>query len=171
MRSLPVLLITIISGALLHAADFRVSVGDVEDRRTTGEHFNGLDVKLKLSGDDLAKVKCVKIDIAKAIDDTGRDLLKSDEPRSRNEYTALRSDNPSRTTLNIDLKNPARKAATVAEISGTVHLIMPAADPESVITLENFAALSAKPIENAGLKKTEVEMRLFSKEDAQKIAG
>ena len=39
------------------AIDVRVSVSEVSDRRSTGQFFNNLEVKLKLTGDDAAEIK------------------------------------------------------------------------------------------------------------------
>lgn len=151
------------------AVDLRVSVGDLEDRRSTGEHFNRLEVKLKLSGGDLAQGKAVKVDVSKAVDDTGRDLLKNDDSFFRDEYKPIELSNPDRFEISLDLKNPARKAANVAELSGTLSVLLPDSDPSAVVTLENYPALSAKPITNATLKSASIEMRLFGKGDNAKL--
>lgn len=152
-----------------HAVDLRVSVGDLEDRRSTGEHFNRLEVKLKLTGDDLSKSEAVKVDVSKAVDDTGRDLLKTDDSFFREEFKPIESSNPNRFEISLDLKNPARKASILAELSGTLSVLMPEADPAAIVTLEDYPTLSAKPITNAALKNAGIEMRLFNKGDNAKL--
>ena len=143
-------------------ADIRVSPGIVSDRRSTGEHFNGLQVELKISGDDVAKAKAVKLKITKAVDDTGRDLLKQDD------FSRFNSINPDRAKVDINLKNPARKAQTF-DVDATLSVLMPQADPDSVVLIENHVALSGKPLENPALAKAGVELRLFTKADFEKL--
>ena len=45
----------------LAAQDVRVGAGTIEDRRTTGRFFVGLEIELKLTGDDLADAKSARI--------------------------------------------------------------------------------------------------------------
>jgi hypothetical protein len=58
----------------------RVSAGTIEDRRTTGRFFAGLEIELKLTGDDVADAKSARIVLKKAVDETGRDILPEQKP-------------------------------------------------------------------------------------------
>ena len=64
------------------AADVRVQVGDVKDSRTTGKFFANLEIELKLMGDDLDGAKGLRCTVTKAVDDTGRNLLKEEREKS-----------------------------------------------------------------------------------------
>jgi len=59
---------------LASAQDLRVTAGTIEDRRTTGKFFGGLEIELKLTGDDLADAKAARVVLKKAVDESGRDL-------------------------------------------------------------------------------------------------
>lgn len=85
--------------APLSAQDLRVSAGTIEDRRTTGQFFGGLEVELKLTGDDLADAKASRVLLKKAVDETGRDLL-PDEKKEPDFSTSGSSG------LKVNLKNP-----------------------------------------------------------------
>ena len=60
--------------------DLRVSAGTIEDRRTTGKFFGGLEIELKLTGDDLADARAARVKLTKAQDESGRDLLPAKKP-------------------------------------------------------------------------------------------
>lgn len=58
------------------AEGVNMMVTEVTDNRTTGQFFAGAEIKLSLVGDVLAEVRGVrKIQIAKAVDSSGRNLI------------------------------------------------------------------------------------------------
>ena len=83
----------------LRAQGVRVSTGTIEDRRTTGQFFGGLELELKLTGDDLADARAVRIQLSKAEDETGQDLLTERSQQGDFQDTSQ--------TLKLSLKNPA----------------------------------------------------------------
>jgi hypothetical protein len=149
------------TAAVTAADDFRVSVGEVKDNRTTGEFFAGLDVKLKIIGDALTDVKGVQAVISRAMDDTGRNLLK--EEREQHDYNQLRGNNAGTAELTVSLKNPARKAASIKELSGEIRLLVPNNDPASIAVIKDFMNKTGKPLADKNLQARQVEIAILTK--------
>src|SRR5512134_427444 len=120
-----------LAAGALPAQDLRVSTGTIEDRRTTGRFFAGLEVELKLTGDDLADAKSARILLKKAVDETGRDLLPEKKPDE--DFKSVGS-----SELKLSLKNPARGASQIKEIAGEVQLFVPTRDPAAVVTVDRL---------------------------------
>jgi hypothetical protein len=139
----------------LSAQDLRVSAGTIEDRRTTGKFFGGLEVELKLTGDDLADAKAKRVIVKKALDETGRDLL-PDERKDPDFSTSSGSD------LKVNLKNPARGSTALKEISGHVELFTPSRDPASVVTIDRLPSRMDKPISMPALRNSKIEIAVVS---------
>lgn len=137
------------------AQDLRVSAGTIEDRRTTGKFFGGLEVELKLTGDDLADAKAKRVIVNKAVDESGRDLL-PDERKEPDFSTSSGSD------LKVSLKNPARGSTALKEISGHVELFTPSRDPASVVTIDRLLSRMDKPISMPALRNQKIEIAVVS---------
>jgi len=139
----------------LSGQDLRVSAGTIEDRRTTGKFFGGLEVELKLTGDDLADAKASRVLLKKAVDETGRDLL-PEEKKEPDFQTSGGSD------LRISLKNPARGATALKEISGEVQLFTPSRDPAATVTVDRLLSRMDKPLSMPALKSQKIELAVVS---------
>ena len=148
--------------ASAQAADVRLSVTEVTDARSTGQFHNGMEIKLKLTGDDVASVKGIRTVVTKAVDETGRNLMK-DEKQDKDFGSVRDSGTGPETTLR--LKNPARRAATVKEIIGEVHLFMPDQDPAATVMVKNFRAATGKPLGTQQLGKAGLQVTVLSKAD------
>lgn len=144
-----------LAAGALPAQDLRVSTGTIEDRRTTGRFFAGLEVELKLTGDDLADAKSARILLKKAVDETGRDLLPEKKPDE--DFKSVGS-----SELKLSLKNPARGASQIKEIAGEVQLFVPTRDPAAVVTVDRLLSRMDKPIDPPGLKAQKISVRLVS---------
>jgi hypothetical protein len=142
------------------AAEVRTQAGDVKDTRTTGKFFAGLEVELKLAGDTLSDAKGIRTTIDKAVDDSGRDLF---DPEKQNQhFNALKATGGGE-QVTVRLKNPARKATEIKELSGKLELHVPSADPAGTITISNMLAVLGHPIQNPVLKTAGVEVIVFNK--------
>jgi hypothetical protein len=148
----PLLLSSAVSGQ-----DLRVSAGTIEDRRTTGKFFGGLEIELKLTGDDLADTRAARVTLTKALDESGRDLL-----REKKEDDDFRKSSGGAPDLKISLKNPARGASAIKEISGEVQLFAPSRDPAATIVIDRITSRMDKPIDSAALKTQQISARLVS---------
>jgi len=149
----------------VHAADVRINVGDIEDKRSTGRYSSNLDVELKFLGDDIEGVKGFRCTVTKAVDDTGRDLVK--EEKKTKEFSDFNADNPARTKVSVKLNNPSRKAATVKEISGEIEMFMPDNDPASIVTITNPKITLSHP----SLTAAQIKISILSKEQMNKEMG
>jgi len=138
-----------------NAQGVRVSAGTIEDRRTTGRFFAGLEIELKLTGDDVADAKSARILVKKAVDETGRDLLS--EKKSDEDFKSLGS-----SELKLSLKNPARNASAIKEIAGEVQLFVPTRDPASVVTIDHVTSRMDKAVDSPALKAQKIAVRVVS---------
>ncbi len=162
-KCLKYLLVVLIclSPPMVYAGDINVSVAEVKDSRTTGQFFAEMELKLKIMGDSIADSKGVKVKIAKAFDDTGRDLLKSEAGKA--EFTKPNEDNPGQVEVSVKLKNPARKATVIKEMRGEIVLLVPKKDPDSTAIIKNFMMQTGKKLSNASLKSSGVEVTVLTK--------
>lgn len=142
----------------LVAQEIRVAPGMIEDRRTTGKFFGGLEVELKLSGDDLDGVRGSRAILAKALDASGRDLL----PAERKEPDYSRSGRGSSSGMKLSLKNPARGATALGELSGEVQLFVPGRDPAATAVIDKLLSKVDKSLSSPALKSAQIEARLIS---------
>jgi len=138
-------------------------VKEIKDNRTTGEFFAGCELKLSLLGDALADARGIRVvDITSAVDDTGRNLLKSDSHSKRTPYSFERlRGGASQSQLTVELANPTRRATAIKELRGSIELFAPVKDAKSVVTIKNVFATEGKPI--PALQARNVELRVLNK--------
>jgi len=158
-RILPLLL----AAAGFAHAEIAVTVGEVSDKRTTGEFFSGLEIKLRLAGPELADVRGLRVKVASASDDTGKNLVEekkrgmfADEFKPLEEPFGPGPKKKGESEVAIGLANPPRTATTV-KLAGTLELMSPKADPASVITA-GVAKAAGKPLDEPALKAAGVEL-------------
>ena len=146
------------SFAALAAQPLSVSAGDITDRRRNDNFFGGLEIELKVGGDGAADVRGARALVKKAEDETGRNLLK--EGAKAPEFESSMGGTP---TLKLELRNPARKAKTVREVSGQVELFLPGRDPASVARLDGFQSKTDRPAGLPALKAAKAEVTVVSR--------
>lgn len=145
------------------APDVRVLVGEVTDKRTTGQFFAECEVQLKIIGDAVADSSGIRsVRVRSAADDTGRDLLKPDEDSSTSDAT----NEESRSSLEktIKLKNPARGAKFIQSIQGEIELLQPTPANGGVVVERGFMAKANEPLVSPALKKWKIQITYFTKE-------
>lgn len=133
-------------------------VGDISDNRTTGQFFRGMEIELKLVGDDLSDIAGIRTKITSAVDETGKSIV--DNEKSSEEFEQLGKFG-SNNSVKIKLSNPARKASTVKQLAGTLELYMPNKDPESTIALP--LAQGGKPATAPALVSNGIELTVMTK--------
>ena len=138
----------------LRAQGVRVSTGTIEDRRTTGQYFGGLEVELKLTGDDLADARAVRVQLKKAEDETGQSLLTERSQEGDFQETSQ--------TLKLTLKNPARKASALREVSGELQLFAPGRDAAATAVVDRFMSRMDKAVTAPALKSAKIDLKLVS---------
>lgn len=156
----PHLCVAVVTAGLALAATssaqgVRVSAGTIEDRRTTGKFFAGLEIELKLTGDDLADAKSARLLLKTAVDETGRNLLPESKPDE--EFKSINS-----SELKLSLKNPARGASAVKEIAGEVQLFVPSRDPAATVTVDRLLSRMDKAVDSPALKAQKIAIRVVS---------
>lgn len=174
------LLHSVIAAALAHTAlaEVKVAVGDINDKRTTGKFFAGLDIELKLSGPELAEAKGIRTKVKSAVDDTGKAMEKSENRFDGDGFGELQKafgggfgeKKADEFQVKLEFANPQRAAKSIKSLEGTIELLMPSKDPAAIITA-SFAKDAGKPLENAALKAAGVELTLNAPGAKSKVAG
>ena len=159
--------IVLVFATVSNAAAITPSIGEIKDSRTTGQFFAGLDLQLKLVGDEMGDVKGIRTQLSKAVDETGRDLINPE--KLRGDFEEFNPGGWQGNVVTLSLKNPARKAAVIKELKGEIELFMPAKDPNSIIRVPNFLANAGKPIQAPALKSAGVEFIALNKAEYDKI--
>jgi hypothetical protein len=142
-----------------------IKVGDINDRRTTGQFFAGLELELILSGPELLEAKAIRSKIDSATDNLGKPIPKTENAFHAGEFEELQldrddSDKPKDSTkIKVELANPARSATAIKALSGSVELLIPKKDPASVVSA-SFAKDAGKPLVHPALKAAGVEITL-----------
>jgi len=155
--------------ALPAFAEVKVAVGDINDKRTTGKFFSGLEIQLNLSGPELSSAKGIRTTVKAATDDTGAALPKAENQfRSDDKFEELQKafgfssgDEKKAAEFQVKLEfgNPPRSAKAIQNLTGTIELLMPEKDPAAVITA-SVAKDGGKPLENPALKAAGVQFSL-----------
>lgn len=148
-----------VSFAALAAPPLTVSAGDITDRRRNDNFFGGLEIELKIGGDGAADVRGARALVKKAEDETGRNLLK-EGGKTPDFETSMSDTAPS---LKLELRNPARKAKTVREVSGQVELFLPGRDPASVARVDGFLSKMDRLADSPALKAAKAEVTVVSR--------
>lgn len=153
----------VVAAAGLAHAEIAVTVGEVSDKRTTGVFFAGLEIKLLLSGTELADVKGLRVKVASASDNTGSDLVEekkrmafADDFKPLKEPFGPGANKKGTYEVEILLANPERAAKSV-KLAGVLELMSPKADPASVVTAA-LAKDAGKPLDDPAIKTAGVEI-------------
>jgi hypothetical protein len=151
------------------AADVRIEVGEVKDTRSTGGS-SGLDIELKLSGDDLRDAKWFRSTVVKAVDDTGRALVPGEEERVffNSDFDNYSFEQTHIPRVTLRLKTPARRATVVKDIAGEVEIFRPALDPNSVVDVRNAFESSMVAVSNPTLASAQIQVAILTKEQFDK---
>ena len=165
IERIPGLMISAIVVLVLASGSFgqvKVVAGDVKDTRRSDGFFNNLDVQLKISGDALTGAKGIRISVSKALDDTGKNLIKEEKQGKR--FEEIDANSQGETKIEIELKSPERRAMTVQEVAGNVEIYAPAKDPRSIVAVPAFMKIVGKPIVSPALKAAGIEVIIWTKE-------
>ena len=136
-----------------------VSAGDVTDRRRNDNVFASLEVELKLTGEASAGARGARATVEKAVDDTGRNLIK--DKSDANDFTKSSGDGPP--ALKVELRNPARRASKVRELTGQVEVFVPERDPSAEARIAKFASQMDRPIASPALKAVGAQVTVVSR--------
>ena len=138
-------------------------VKQVNDRRTNGS-FSALSITMELPNINSKDVAASRVLVSNAVDDAGGNLINTEggEPQLQANSRAMYSENPGLMTVDVDLKNPARKSKSLKSVSGQIELFMPSKDPNSVAEFPKFTSLSGKTLSHKAFKANNVEITLVS---------
>ncbi|MEO7296973.1 MAG: hypothetical protein ABI042_00195 [Verrucomicrobiota bacterium] len=144
-----------------NAESLKIQIGDVKDTRTTGKFFAGLDVDLKFIGDLMDSAERIKVIPSQAIDETGKNLI---DPEKKSDSFNKIGQSSGQKNFTLKLRNPARRANSIKELSGEVQIFAPSLDADSVVTITNVASnATALPLENKSLKTAGAELSILNR--------
>ena len=143
-------------------AQVRVMPGEVKDTRRTDGFFNKLEVEMKVIGEVLSEARGIRVKVLKAVDETGKNLIP--EKEKDNEFKEVDASDQGSVKVELELRNPARRALSVTEISGTLELFVPAKDPKAIVTVPDLAAAIGQPFASPGLKAAGIEVAIWNKQ-------
>lgn len=136
-----------------------VAAGDVTDRRRNDNVFASLEIELKLTGEASAGARGARATVEKAVDDTGRNLIK--EKNDSSDFAKSSGDEPP--ALKIELRNPARRASKVRELTGQVEIFVPERDPSAQARIAKFSSQMDRPIASPALKAAGAQATVVSR--------
>lgn len=136
-----------------------VTAGEVTDRRRNDNTFAGLEVELKLTGEGSVGARGARALVERAVDDTGRNLVK--EKSGDVDFEKSSGDGPP--ALKVELRNPARRAKVVREISGQVEIFSPSRDPAAQAIVPRFGSQMDRPVAAPALKASGAQVTVVSR--------
>jgi hypothetical protein len=113
----------------------KVSVSEINESRSTSDNsYNKkCEIVLKISGDEVRKYKFAKIaKVTKVLDDQNLDLL--NEEKTSSDYKEIDQE----AKIDIEIKNPARKANTIKELSGELCLYNPSVANGAIVKITDY---------------------------------
>ncbi len=166
------LLATLVLATSISAfAEVKVEVGDISDKRTTGQFFAGLEIALKISGPELAECKALRVVVKGAKDDAGKAVEVEEDRFNEGGFQPPQKGFGSggfgggsgekkkdEFELKMEFKNPARSAKSIT-VDGAVELLVPSKDPTATVTAD-VAKEAGKALDNAALKAAGVSITL-----------
>jgi hypothetical protein len=145
-----------------------VLVGDVKETRRSDGFFNKLEVDIKVFGDLITEVKGIRVNVARAVDGTGKNLI--DPKQSATSFDDVDTSDSESLKVTLELKQAARRAIAVTEISGVLELFVPGRDPAATVTLADITKAQGGQVRNAALGAAGVDLTVWNKQqyDAQR---
>lgn len=160
----PIIFLAFFLVVINHAisAQVRVMPAEIKETRRTDGFFNKLEVELRVIGDAMAEAKGIRVILEKAVDETGRDLI--DREKKAAEFEDLSSSFGNRDKIDLEMKNAARQATVLQEVSGKIELFIPKRDPKSMILLPGALKTTGRPVISQGLKAAGIDLTVWTKE-------
>ena len=155
MRAFTVAVTLTLALTALGQSGVGVEVDDVTDNRVSAGMLTGsLELRVKLTGNNLNKATAARVLVKEAKDDRGTSLSDGKQtpdffPREYNSGT-----------LQVSVNQPARAASSV-RVKGTVELLVPARDPSALVKIDKALSKLDAPI--AKLKTAKLTITPLSK--------
>ncbi|MHB8800077.1 MAG: hypothetical protein ACYDBY_16615 [Thermoanaerobaculia bacterium] len=128
----------------------------------------GTTIEVALVGTKRGDVETARVVVETAVDDLGTSLVPAGVASSKHE--PLRgSDAAAPVVLSIPLKLASRNASSLREVSGTIELYVPDADPGAVVTAPRFRSLAGSPLASPALAGHAVTIALASAQEAEAL--
>lgn len=149
-------------GTAASADDLQVRIEKVVDLRVVDGIFSGLDIDLIVSSPLLQGAKSYRFALIEAVDDLGDNLLKEErfEP-DFDEIDSFDRLSDQEIKVQVDLENPARRAAYLKRLTAEIELYVPGRDPEATAIINDFTRNINTPFASPKLQKAGVAITVF----------
>ncbi len=135
----------------------RATIVQVTDQRTADDD-DGCTIDLKFTGGGAEDALCARnLRIDDAVDEYGDDL-RTEQPEDQGGIFSLNDKSKRPLVLEILLKNPPRKSATIKELQGDTQLFIPTDANGGLVTLPDFSARPEGPVENSILERSRIQL-------------
>ncbi len=136
----------------------RVVIDEIQAIRSANENYSRLQIALDVVGSGMDNAAGLRVRLAKAIDDTGANLIEPSEEPLDLKFENFR---PS----SLRLKLPARKATLLKELSGKVEVLLSDRDPESTVKIEGFVGKPRLEVSDPILAANGITLTIMSQHE------
>lgn len=159
--NLKLLILPILLGLGSSALAITPRVGTIIDMRSGQDFFSDLRVTLELLGDDVDDIQSIQVQLEKASDDTGKDLILKG---SQMDKRYLKSNGK---IVEVMLKNPSRRASKF-NVSGVIKAFAPSKDTTSKIIVSDLLSKAGTELKHPALTAAKISFTLITNESNQK---
>jgi len=128
----------------------------------------GTTIEVALAGTKRGDVETARVVVEAAVDDLGTSLVPAGAANAKHE-PPRGGDAASPVVLAVPLKLAARAAASLREVSGTIELYVPDADPGAVVTVPRFRSRAGSTLASASFVEQGVTIALASAQEAEAL--
>jgi len=154
-----------ISCAHAEIEDLEVTLVSVDDSRVSGSSsfFSSLEIELDVASSLIKDTKSYRFNVRKAEDNLGVNLLEEGESQERfTELEGWMTGDDGKIKIRPRLKNPARSATHVKELSCELEFYVPGKDPLAEVVIDDFSQYIGTPLSPPKLKKADIELKVLS---------
>ncbi len=128
----------------------------------------GTTIEVALAGTKRGDVETARVVVEIAVDDLGASLVPAGAAAAKHE-PPRGNDAASPVVLSVPLKLASRAAASLREVSGTIELYVPDADPGAVVTVPRFRSRAGSTLASDSFARHAVTIALASAQEAEAL--
>ncbi len=128
----------------------------------------GTTLEVALVGTKRGDVETARVVVATAVDDLGASLVPAGAANAAHE-PPRGDDATAPVVLSVPLKLASRSAATLREVSGSIELYVPDADPDAAVVVPRFRSLAGSPLVSPSLARNDVTIAIAATQEAEAL--
>lgn len=128
----------------------------------------GTSIEVALVGTKRGDVETARVVVETAVDDLGTSLVPAGAANATH-VAPPGVDAAAPVVLSVPLKLASRAASSLREVSGSIELYVPDADPGAVVTLPRFRSRAGSPLVSPSLTEHAVTIALASAQEAETL--